>query len=271
MVATNSVAPHTGNVSAGTSVFAMLVMTEPLKRVYPEIDLVTTPHGRPVAMVHCNSCTSDLDAWIKLFGEAAALLGAEFDTAALYDSLYRKALEGAADGGGLLNYNFFSGEPVVGLADGCPLFQRNPSARLGLADFMRAQLYSAIASLRLGMDILANENVRVRSLLGHGGLFKAKGVGQRFMAAALNIPVTVLEQAGEGGAWGIALLAAYVDMGASLPLEDFLAERVFASNKGLEVQPNSADVAGFNTFMEKYKKGLPTAQAAAAVMKGEDL
>ncbi|MDR0220190.1 MAG: ATPase [Lachnospiraceae bacterium] len=264
MVATNSVAARTGNVSAGTSVFAMLVMEKPLAKVYPEIDIVTTPHGKPVAMVHCNTCTSDLDAWIRLFGEAAALLGAKPDKEALYGSLYKAALAGKPDGGGLLNYNFFSGEPVAGLYEGCPMFMRRPDAAMCLADFMRVQVYSAVASLRLGMDILAAEGVGAECLLGHGGLFKAKDAGQRLVAAALGIPVAVMEQAGEGGAWGIALLAAYTASGGGLPLEGFLAERVFAGSKGQRVLPDAEDVAGFNAFLARYKKGLDVARMAAA-------
>jgi sugar (pentulose or hexulose) kinase len=253
MVATNSIAPRTGNVSAGTSIFAMIVLEKPLENVHTEIDIVTTPTGSPVAMVHCNSCTSDLDAWVKLFGEAAELLGASFDKNALYEKMYLKALEGAADGGGLLNYNFFSGEPVAGLDDGCPLFLRKPDSKMNLADFMRVQLYSAIAALKLGMDILTSEGVRVEVLLGHGGLFKTPQVGQRLMAAALDVPVAVMDSAGEGGAWGIALLAAFAAQNEGITLEEFLAKQNFAVRC---TEPDEKDVSGFEVFFERYKKGL---------------
>jgi sugar (pentulose or hexulose) kinase len=268
MVATNSVAARTGNVSAGTSVFAMFVLEKPLESLHHEIDMVATPHGQPVAMVHGNSCTSDIDAWVRLLGEAAELMGADFETAELYGRLYGKALEGAADGGGLLNYNCFSGEPVAGLDNGCPLFFRRPESAFGLADFMRAQLYSALATLRLGTDILAAEGVGVDNLLGHGGFFKTEKVGQRFMAAALNVPVSVMESAGEGGAWGIALLAAYTAQGEGLTLEEFLTRRVFADSTEYRLLPDEKDVAGFSAFMDNYKKGLTVEKAAAGLMKG---
>ncbi|MCL2698383.1 MAG: FGGY-family carbohydrate kinase [Oscillospiraceae bacterium] len=262
MVATNSIAPLTGNVSAGTSIFAMFVLEKPLKNVHTEIDIVTTPTGTPVAMVHCNSCTSDLDAWVRLFVEAAELLGADSarrdgDGSTLYERLFNKALEGNPDGGGLLSYNFFSGEPVAGLEDGFPLFLREPDSKMSLADFMRAQIYSAIATLRLGLDILTEqENVKVKNLLGHGGLFKTKNVGQRLMAAALDVPVAVMDSAGEGGAWGIALLSAYTADKNDLPLEDFLNNKVFINVASERIEPDSKDTAGFNVFFERYKKGL---------------
>ncbi|MDR2532471.1 MAG: ATPase [Oscillospiraceae bacterium] len=263
MTATNSIAPRTGNVSAGTSVFAMIVLEESLKTLRTEIDTVTTPTGNPVAMVHCNSCTSDLDAWVKLFGEAAELLGADFDRNTLYEKLYLKALDGSPDGGGLLSYNYFSGEPAAGLDDGCPLFFRKADSKMSLADFMRVQIYSAVATLKLGMDILTEqENVRVDCLSGHGGLFKTRNVGQKLMAAALNIPVSVIEAdgnsaaAGEGGAWGIALLAAYAVGNSGEPLEEFLEQRIFAKTKAIHAEPDAKDTAGFNIFFEKYKKGL---------------
>jgi sugar (pentulose or hexulose) kinase len=269
MVATNSVAEHTGNLSAGTSVFAMLVLEKPLKKAYPEIDVVTTPNGRPVAMVHCNSCTSDIDAWVALFGEAAELMGAKFDKPALYDTLYDKALEGAPDGGGLLNYNYFSGEPVAGLDRGCPLFFRKPDIVLKLADFMRAQLHSALAALRFGMDILTvREGVKVDCILGHGGFFKTRDVGQKFTACALNIPVAVMGTAGEGGAYGIALLAAFAHESHGLTLEDFLSERVFGKSLGRTINPDEEGVAGFNAFFENYKKGLAVERTAADIWRG---
>lgn len=265
MAATNSVAPRTGNVSAGTSVFAMLVLERPLSRVYPEIDLVTTPTGAPVAMVHCNTCTSDLDAWVGLLGEMAAAAGAPLKKPALYDLFYQKALEGDADCGGLVNYNYYSGEPVMGLDSGCPLFVRRPDARLTLANFARAQLYSAIAALKCGMDILfERENVRLDSLLGHGGLFKTPVVGQRLLAGALGVPVAVMETAGEGGPWGMALLAAYLlERRDGETLERYLADRVFAAAKSAVEPPRPEDRAGFDRFLAQYRKGLAAQQAAA--------
>jgi len=263
MVATNTVTPRTGNLSAGTSVFAMIVLEKPLRKVNPEIDTVAAPNGKPVAMVHCNSCTSDLNEWAELFGEAAELMGAKFDKSELFEKMYASALTGESDGGGLMNYNFFSGEPVAGVENGCPLFFRKPDSKLNLADFMRTQLYSAVASLKLGMDILSErENVKVDKLLGHGGLFKTKSVGQKLVAGALNVPVTVMDSAGEGGAFGIALLAAYAAQGSEDSLDDFLQNRVFADNSGVTVNPDPADVNGFAAFMKTYKNGLDAVRLA---------
>ena len=269
MVATGSVAPRTGNVSAGTSVFAMAVLEKPLSRVYPEIDMVTTPAGAPVAMVHCNTCTSDLDAWVKLLGEMAGAAGAALSKQALYELFYKKALEGEADCGGLVNYNCYSGEPVAGLARGCPLFVRRPDARLNLANFARAQLYSAMATLKLGMDILLEgEGVPLDTLCGHGGLFKTPIVGQRLLAGALGVPVAVMETAGEGGPWGMAVLAAYMlNRRKGETLERYLADRVFAAAKGSIEPPQETDRAGFARFMERYKKGLAAEQAAAEALQ----
>jgi sugar (pentulose or hexulose) kinase len=264
MVATNSVTERTGNVSAGTSIFAMVVLEKELSGVYTEIDLVATPLGKPVAMAHCNNCTTDLDAWVKLFGESAELLGTKVEKAALYDALYYKALEGEADAGGLLSYNYYGGEPITGLEQGRPLFVRIPESRFTLANFMRTLLYSTMATLKLGMNILIEkEQVRLDNLLGHGGLFKTRGAGQRLMAAALNVPVTVMDSAGEGGAWGIALLAAYMsqkDTGETL--EEYLSRRVFAENSGSRVEPDVEDVKGFEAFMERYTEGLLIERAA---------
>ncbi|MBR4888069.1 MAG: FGGY-family carbohydrate kinase, partial [Clostridia bacterium] len=205
MVATNSVSPRTGNVSAGTSVFSMVVLEKPLSKVYPEIDMATTPTGMPVAMVHGNTCTSELDAWVKMFGELLAAGGAQVSKSQLYELLYTKALEGDADCGGLVGFNYYAGEPVTKVDEGRPLFVRRPESPLTLANFMRTQLYSAMATLKVGMEILEEEQVAMDSLLGHGGLFKTKGVGQRLMAGALNVPVAVMETAGEGGPWGMSL------------------------------------------------------------------
>jgi sugar (pentulose or hexulose) kinase len=264
MTATNSVAERTGNISAGTSVFAMIVLEKELTGVYPEIDMVSTPSGKPAAMVHCNNCTSDLDAWLRLFHETIRTFGMEVEKSALYDTLYRKALEGEADCGGLLSYNYYGGEPVTALEQGRPLFVRTPDSSLTLANFMRVILYSTMAALKIGMDILTEkEHIRLERLLGHGGLFKTKGVGQRFMASALNVPVAVMESAGEGGAWGIALLAAYLrQKGENETLEAFLADRVFAHAGGETVKPDAKDKRGFEKFIERYRAGLPIEQAA---------
>lgn len=264
MVATNSVAERTGNVSAGTSIFAMIVLEKELSKLYTEIDMVTTPSGKPVAMVHCNNCTSDLDAWFKLLGEANEIMGNQVKKPALYDALYFKALEGDADCGGLLSYNYVSGEPLTGFEQGRPLFTRSPDSRFTLANFIRALLFSTMGALKLGMDILTEkEHVKLDQLLGHGGLFKTEGVGQKLMAAALNVPVAVMASAGEGGAWGIALLAAYMARrGDGETLEAFLAQKVFADDKGVRVEPDAKDIQGFAAFMERYEKGLPIARAA---------
>jgi len=256
MVATNSVAERTGNVSAGTSIFAMIVLEKALSKVYTEIDMVATPSGKPVAMVHCNNCTGDLDAWVKLFGELLDLAGAKTAKDQLYETLYSKALEGEKDCGGLLSYNYYSGDHLIGIEEGRPLFVRLPDSNFSLANFMRTLLFSAMGALKLGMDILTEkEHVRLDSLLGHGGLFKTKNVGQRLMAGALNTPVSVMESAGEGGAWGIALLAAFI-LQKNETLEQFLAERVFAGKAGAKIEPDRNDVAGFGKFMEHYTAGL---------------
>ncbi|MDR2483943.1 MAG: FGGY-family carbohydrate kinase [Treponema sp.] len=264
MVGTNSVAPRTGNVSAGTSIFAMIVLEKGLSKVYREIDMVTSPSGKPVAMVHCNSCTSDLDAWIKLFAQAIALSGGEIEKSALYDALYNTALEGDPDCGGLLSYNCYSGEPVAGLDQGRPLFARKPDSRFTLPNFMRSLLFSALGTLKLGMDILTEkEQVRLDRLLGHGGLFKTKNVGQRLMAGALNTPVGVMDSAGEGGSWGIALLAAYRSLKhEGDTLETWLAGNVFAPGSGVNLEPDPKDVQGFQAFMKRYAEGLHIEQAA---------
>lgn len=269
MVATNSVAPRTGNVSAGTSVFAMAVLEKPLSKVYPEIDLVTTPTGAPVAMVHCNTCTSDLDAWVKLLGEMAGAAGAALAKPALYDLFYEKALAGEADCGGLVSYNYYSGEPVTGLAEGRPLLVRRPDARLTLANLARVQLYAAMATLKLGMDILIEgEGVRLDTLCGHGGLFKTPVVGQRLLAGALGVPVAVMETAGEGGPWGMALLAAYMlEKRGGETLERYLADRVFAGAQGSTEPPQEADRAGFARFIEDYRKGLAVEKAAVEALR----
>lgn len=257
MVATNSVTKRTGNVSAGTSVFAMIVLEGALKKAYPEIDIVTTPAGDNVAMVHVNNCTSDINAWVNIFREFAEEAGIEISMSKLYELLYFKALEGDADCGGLLSYNYFSGENITHLTEGRPLFVRTPDSKFNLANMMRTHLYSALGTLKLGMDILADEDVKIDKMFGHGGLFKTKDVGQRFMAAALNTPVSLMETAGEGGAWGIAVLASYMknkDNGETLT--DFLNNKVFRGGSVYTLEPDKTDVQGFNEFAKRYKKGL---------------
>ncbi len=263
MVATNSVRPRTGNVSAGTSVFAMLVLEKPLSRVHPEIDLVLTPDGHPVAMAHSNNCTSDFDAWIGLFGQAARALGATVSDGDLYATLMPLALDGNADGGGMLAYGYVSGEHVTGFAEGRPLFVRRPDAPLSLPNFIRTHLFASLGALRTGLDILTEEEgVRVEEIRGHGGFFKTPEVGQRIMAAATRTPISVLETAGEGGPWGMALLAAYlVREDADESLAGFL-DRVFASSEASTAQPAADDVKEFNAFFERYTAGLPIEAAA---------
>ena len=269
MVATNSVAVRTGNVSAGTSIFAMVVLEKAMQKVHEEIDMVTTPNGMPVAMVHCNNCTSDLNAWINLFKEYQELLGIPVDMNELYGKLYNHALAGDADCGGLISYNYISGEPVTGLADGRPLFVRSANDKFNLANFMRTHLYASVGVLKIGNDILFNEEkIKVDRITGHGGLFKTKGVGQRILAAAINSPISVMETAGEGGAWGIALLGSYlVNNEKNQSLADFLEDKVFAGDAGIEISPTAEDVAGFNTYIENYKAGLPVEEAATRFKK----
>lgn len=264
MVATNSVRVRTGNVSAGTSVFAMIVLEKALSKVHEEIDMVTTPDGMPVAMVHCNNCTSDLNAWVNLFGEFAEAFGVKADKNELFGTLYREALKGDTDCGGLLAYNYFAGEPITGVDEGRPLFARIPDAKFTLSNFMRTHLYSALATLKIGMDILLQqENVTVDSLMGHGGLFKTPVVGQQILAAAMNAPVTVMDTASEGGAWGIAVLACFMaEKKADESLADYLNNRIFAGQTGSTIEPKAEDVAGFNAFMENYRATLGAEKAA---------
>lgn len=264
MVATNAVLQRTGNVSAGTSSFSMIVLEKELSRPYEMIDMVTTPDGSLVAMVHCNNCTSDLNAWVGIFKEYQQLLGVPVDMNEIFGKLYNAALDGQPDCGGLLSYNYFSGEPVTGLAEGRPLFVRSSTDKFNLANFMRANLYASVAVLKIGNDILFNEeNVEVDRITGHGGLFKTPGVGQRVLAAALDSPISVMETAGEGGAWGIALLAAYaVNNPRRLSLPGWLNECVFLGNTGSEIAPAPEDVEGFNRYIERYKRGLAVEKAA---------
>jgi sugar (pentulose or hexulose) kinase len=263
MVATNSVAVRTGNVSAGTSVFAMLVLEKELSKAHHEIDLVTTPDGKLVGMAHSNNCSSDLDAWIGLFGQAAEAMGAEFSTPVLYDKLLGLALDGDPDCGGLLSFGYISGEHMTGFSEGRPLFVRSSDSHFTLANFVRSHMFAALCALRTGLNILMDEEqVKVDEIRGHGGFFKTPEVGQRIMAAATGAPVSILETAGEGGAWGIALLASYMtreNRDQSLP--DFL-KQVFAESMGEAVKPDPSDVAGFDQFFERYHKGLAIERAA---------
>ena len=267
MTATNSVAKRTCNVSAGTSIFAMALLEKPLSRVYPEIDMVTTPAGKPVAMVHCNNCTSDLNAWVDLFQEFAQTMGLESDSSRMYETLFNKALEGDPDCGGLLAYNYLSGEHITHFTEGRPLFVRTPVSRFSLANFMLVHLYSVLATLKIVLDILfIQELVRIDRVMGHGGFFKTKGVGQKIMAAMMNAPVSVMETAGEGGAWGIALLAAYMVHGSGLTLEEYLSRSVFAVERGSTETPDAKDVEGFVDFMKRYNTGLPIEESAVEAL-----
>ena len=269
MAATNSVAVRTGNVSAGTSVFAMIVLEKELSKVHTEIDMVTTPSGSLVAMAHANNCTSDLNAWVSLFREFSEAMGMKPDMDQLFGTLYNKALEGDPDCGGLLSYGYYSGENIIPVDEGRPVFVRTPESRFNLANFMRTHLYAALGALKIGMDILVKEEkIQIDKILGHGGLFKTPGVGQRIMAAAMQAPVSVMETAGEGGAWGIALLAAYeVLREEDETLESYLADKVFAGNEGVRMEPDAGDVAGFETFIERFKNGLSIEQEAIRKMR----
>jgi sugar (pentulose or hexulose) kinase len=269
MVATNSVSVRTGNVSAGTSVFAMIVLEKELSKAYSEIDLVTTPEGKLVAMVHSNNCTSDYDAWMGLFTEVTKALGMDIPKPKLYDTLLGMALEGDPDCGGLLSFGYISGEHITHFEEGRPLFVRSSSSNFNLANFIRVNLFTSLGALKTGLDILLEkESVKVDEILGHGGFFKTKGVGQKIMAAAFNVPVSIMETAGEGGAWGIALLAAYmINRAENESLKDFLKEKVFAGKQGDSIAPDPSDVAGFNEFMKRYTKGLAIERAAVDYLK----
>jgi sugar (pentulose or hexulose) kinase len=270
MVATCSVAPRTGNVSAGTSIFAMVVLERPLGSVHHELDLVTTPTGHPVAMVHCNNGASELAAWVGLFGRFSAAAGSELEADAVFDVLFREALEGEADAGGLLAYNHLAGEPIAGLAEGRPLVVRTPDSRLTLANFMRAQLYGVFGTLALGMRVLAAEGAAIDQMFAHGGMFRTAGVAQRFLAGAIDAPVAVADTASEGGAWGMAVLASYAAhttaAASALDLDGFLRERVFAGARFETVEPIAADVAGFATYLDDYSAGLAVERVAVDVL-----
>lgn len=262
MVATNSVAQRTGNISAGTSIFSMIVLEKQLSRVYEEIDMVTTPTGKPVAMVHCNNCCTDLDYWVKLFIEFSSLSGNNLTKGEIYDLLYNEALKGDSDCGKIVSINYFSGEPVTGFLQGRPMVLRSENSNFNLANFMRTHIYSAIATLKIGMEILEEENVDIDKLMGHGGLFKTKYVGQKLMAGAMKTPVSVLSTAGEGGAWGIAVLASYAKNNFGLPLEEFLDKKVFSKYEISTVLPDINDVNGFEKYITLYKKSLAVEKSA---------
>lgn len=264
MAATNSVRARTGNVSAGTSIFSMIVLEKPMSKVYPEIDIVTTPTGKQVGMVHCNSCTSDINAWVSLLREFASLLGVDTNPGEVFTKLFRKSLEGDKDCGGLVNFNYLAGEPVTGLSEGRPMFVRLPDAAMNLANFMRAQIYASMETLKYGMEIMNREHVAIDCVYGHGGLFKTEGVGQNYLAAAIHAPVTVMETAGEGGAWGIALLADYlVYRKKDEALEDYLQNHVFTGMKQITVAPDPEDETGFNRYMDRFVSCIPAQKAAA--------
>ncbi|WP_268891257.1 FGGY-family carbohydrate kinase, partial [Agromyces humi] len=262
MVATNSVAPRTGNVSAGTSIFAMVVLERPLAHAHHELDLVTTPAGDPVAMVHCNNGASELAAWAGVFARFAAASGTPVEPDAVFEALFREALEGDADAGGLLAYNHLAGEPIAGLTEGRPLFVRTPDSRFSLGNFMRAQLYGVYGTLALGMRVLADEGVEIDRMFAHGGIFRTAGVAQRFLAGALDAPVAVGETASEGGAWGIAVLASYLSAADEVDLGTYLGERVFADAAIDTVEPVADDVAGFSAYLDRYRAGLAVESAA---------
>ncbi|QTL48051.1 FGGY-family carbohydrate kinase [Priestia aryabhattai] len=265
MVATNSVRKRTGNVSVGTSVFAMIVLDKKLSKVYPEIDLVTTPNGSPVGMVHANNCSSDLNAWLGLFREFSEAMGQKVEADKLFEVMLNKALEADPDGGGLLSYGYFSGENITGVESGRPLFVRSAKSNFNLANFMRTHLFTAFGALKIGMDLLVKEeNVKIHSILAHGGLFKTPVVGQKMMAAAINTPVSVMDTAGEGGAWGMAILSSYMlNKSENASLEDFLDDKVFKEVTAQEIYPDELDVKGFEAFIKRYKKGLVIEKAAA--------
>ena len=264
MVATNSITELTGNISSGTSIFAMIVLQKELLNKYPEIDMVTTPAGNPVAMVHCNNFTSDIDAWVRLFRECTETFGLDVPKHVFYDRLYEKAMEGDPAGGRMVSYNYYAGEPITDTDEGRPLFVRMPDSSFTLANFFRMLVFSALGTLKLWMDILTDkENVRLKSLIGHGGFFKTREIPQKLMAAALNAPITVMGSEGEGGAWGIALLAAYlVNNPDRQSLGRYLAEKVFGENAGFTVEPEARDVEAFAEFMKMYEPGLEAERAA---------
>jgi sugar (pentulose or hexulose) kinase len=267
MVATGAVLPRTGSVSAGTSSFALLVLERPLKGYYPEIDVITTPTGATVAMAHTNTCTSEIDAWVNMIADAAKVMGWPVDKNELFTKLFRVALEGDTDCSGILSFNYIAGEPLTGTEIGRPMVVRLPESKLSIANFMRSQLYGAIATLKLGVDMLVEkEQVRTDKLLGHGGYFKTAGVGQQILADALEVPITTMETAGEGGPWGMAILAAYmVRKAEGETMEAYLSNRVFADAKSSTLIPTIDGIAGFRSYIDRYKAALAAEKAAAAI------
>lgn len=264
MVATNSVKRGTGNVSAGTSVFAMVVLEKPLSRVYSELDLVTTPDGEPVAMVHCNNCTSEVNSWMEIFKEVLKEFHVDATDGDIFTKMFNKALEGDSDGGNLLAYPYLSGEHITGVESGCSMFMRAPESRFNLANFMRSQLYASIGTLRIGMDFLSeNEHVAIEHLVGHGGFFKTTGVGQKIMADMLDIPVVVMDNAGEGGAWGMAILASYARNGQNMTLPEYLTNEVFGETDASLIYPDVTDKKGADAFANNFKQGLPIERNAS--------
>jgi len=262
MVATNSVKARTGNISAGTSIFAMIVLEQELSQVYPEVDMVTTPKGDAVAMVHANNCSSEIDAWVKIFREFLSATGFEMSTNDLYQTLFTEALKGDPDAGGLLSYGYLSGENITKIPEGRPLLVRTPESNFNLANLIRVNIYTAFGALKIGLKTLEKEQVKIDKIFGHGGIFKTEGVAQQFLASAINIPVSVMETASEGGAWGIALLADYLTEAAKKSLEDYLEQQVFAQAKSHESQPLSEEIRGFETFIKHYEDGLAIELAA---------
>lgn len=269
MVATNSLRKRTGNVSAGTSIFSMIVLEKDLSNYYREIDIVTTPAGKPVAMIHCNNFTSEIDAWVQLFSEVLELMGIEPDMSELYTVLYQKAWDADPDLGKLVSCNYLAGEPITGLDEGRPLLVRMPDSTLNVANFMKTQIYSALATLKIGTDILVeNEHVNVDYLLGHGGFFKTKDVGQQIMADALDTPISVMKTAGEGGPWGMAILAAYlINKKPDQTLEDYVDDVVFAKEEPYTLNPTEEGRKNFQQFLDVYKKMLEVERAAVKALR----
>ena len=268
MVATGAVTERTGSISAGTSSFSLQVLEKPLGGYYPEIDVVATPSGKPVAMAHCNNCTPDIDVWVKLMAQSMEVMGFKPDMNELYSKLFNLALEGEPDCSGMISFNYFAGEPLTGTQAGRPMFLRMPDSKVTLANFMRTHLYGAIATLKLGIDFLAEkEQVETDRMLGHGGYFKTPGVGQQIMADALETPISVMETAGEGGPWGMALLAAYMvrkDEGETL--EQYLANKVFADAKSSTLEPDPAGVEGFKAYIRHYQAALDAQKASVKMV-----
>ncbi|MDU5261250.1 MAG: FGGY-family carbohydrate kinase, partial [Clostridium celatum] len=271
MVATNSIAKKTGNVSAGTSAFAMVVLEKELSKLHKELDMVTTPTGDLVAMAHSNNCTSDINAWIEIFNQCLGAFGVKVTPGELYKNLFEKALEGDDDCGDLMSYCFYSGEHGIGLTEGCPMFLHPANSKFNLANFMRVQLYTCFGAMKLGMDILTKEEkVKIDKILGHGGIFKTKGVAQNILSAAIGAPVVVMETAGEGGAWGSALLALYLDKKQeNNSLEDFLNNIVFGDTESVTVEPNQNMAIGYEKFIEGYKSGLTIEQEAVNYLRNK--